>query len=191
MSQSPKDQGRFFKWIEPATHEQTRVGWYGPIDLGLLKWFRDHTGDVPAPFWMEHHRGTSPREMIAAQFAYKPRFIGPASLRHRRTMSDWIAPTTWPLLAAAHANQIIDGYHAHFCVVPSQSAPTREQLRKFLFRCDWSIWCNAADELGFLGIETNEGFPPFVIAFSATISARLLAEPNFRADGEPPRWYIG
>lgn len=190
MSQTSNAEGHFFKWVEPATAENTRVGWYGPIELALIKWFRDHTDDVPAPFWMDHHQGTSPRELIAAQFVYSPRFVGPASLRHRRSMSDWLAPTTWPLLAAAHSGEIIDGYSNHFCIVPSRSAPTREQLRKFRFRCDWSIWCKAADDLGFLGIETNEGFPPYLIVFSAVISRRLLADPDFRADGRPPRWYL-
>lgn len=190
MSDPPKDKGHFFRWIEPATTLHERVGWYGPIDLELIKWFRDHVGDVPVPFWRDHHHGASPREMIAAQFVYKPRFIGPASLRHRRNMPDWLAPTTWPLLEAAHANQIIDCYHAHFCIVPSQSTPTKEQLGVFHYSYNWTMWCKAADELGFLGIETNEGFPPYLIAFSAAHSRRLLADSSIATDGDPPRWYL-
>jgi hypothetical protein len=184
-----QDGGHFFRSLDPTTGRRERVVWCGPIDLALIKLMHDRAGDVPAPFWMDEHRGAAPREMIEAQFVRKPDIVGPMSLRHLREMSVWRRPTTWPLLAAVHDGRVADLYHAHFCIVPASSMPTPAQFKCLHFHAyDWPAWCKGADELGFLGVETNEGYEPFLLVLSATLSRQFLADPTVPTDRQPPTW---
>lgn len=187
----------WFRHTDPTNSDLERVGWFGPLTVDVIKQFRSRVGDVPAPFSVARRSGVAPREMIAAQLDGRSNedFIGPVSLRHFRRMSDWLRPTTWPLLSEVHEGRILNLYHQHFVVIPSQSVPdqqTAETLWKFAvyYNQSWTHWCSVADKLGFIGMDTNEGFPPYLVVFGRDASDGLIQDKAIAEAGPPPDWCL-